>query len=52
MSDPVLIVPVVVAALLIVYGRVNRRRRWRNWMAVGGYALLAITGLVAFAVRG
>lgn len=52
MSSPVLILPVVVAAALIVYGRVNRRRRWGNWIAVAGYALLALTAVFALAVRG
>jgi hypothetical protein len=49
--DPILILPVVVAATLIVFGRVNRRRPWGNWVAVAGYSLLAVTALVAFALR-
>jgi hypothetical protein len=52
LSDPVLVVPVVAAAILIVYGRVNRRRRWGNWIAVAGYGVLAITAVFAFAMRG
>lgn len=51
MSDPIFILPVVVAASLIVYGRVNRRRRWGNWIAVAGYTLLAITAAVALMTR-
>jgi hypothetical protein len=50
LSSPILILPVVAAASLIVYGRVNHRRRWGNWIAVAGYALLAIT--IAFALVG
>jgi hypothetical protein len=49
--SPALILPVVVAAVLIVYGRVNRRRRWGNRIAVAGYALLAITAALALVVR-
>jgi hypothetical protein len=52
LSDPILVLPVVVAAILIVYGRVNRRRRWGNWIAVAGYAVLAVTAVVALVVRG
>ena len=52
MSNAVLILPVVVAASLIVYGRVNHRRRWGNWIAAAGYALLAVTAVFALAVRG
>ena len=52
MSNPVLILSVVVAAILIVYGRVNHRRRWGNWIAVAGYAVLAVTAVIALAPRG
>jgi hypothetical protein len=52
LSDPILIVPVAVAAILIVYGRVNRRRRWGNWIAIAGYAVLAITGIAVLITRG
>jgi ABC-2 type transport system ATP-binding protein len=52
LSDPVLILPVVVAAILIVYGRVNRRVRWGNRIAVAGYTVLAITAIVALVRRG
>ncbi len=44
------IVLLLVAVCLIVYGRVNHRRRWGDRIAIGGYAVLAvalITGLVA-----
>lgn len=52
MRDPALVLPVVVAAILIVVGRVNHRRRWGNWVAVAGYGLLAGTAALAFAIRG
>ena len=52
MSSPVLVLPVVVAAILIVYGRVNHRRRWGNWIAVAGYAVLAVTAVIALVTRG
>jgi hypothetical protein len=51
MRNPVLILPVAAAVVLIVFGRVNRRRRWGNWVAVAGYALLAITAVVALVAR-
>jgi hypothetical protein len=50
-SDPVLILPVVVAATLIVVGRVSHRRRWGNRVAVAGYATLAIMAVLALAAR-
>ncbi len=52
MRSPVLVLPVVVAVVLIVYGRVNRRRPGGNWVAVAGYAILAITAVVALAMKG
>ena len=38
MASPILILPLVVAVILIVYGRVNYRSRWANWIAVAGHA--------------
>jgi hypothetical protein len=52
MSNPVLILPVVAAAILIVYGRVNHRRRRGDWIAVAGYGVLAITIAFALVTRG
>ena len=52
MSSPVLILPIAVAVILIVYGRVNHRRRWGNWIAVAGYAVLAVTLAVGLVTRG
>jgi hypothetical protein len=52
MSRPILFLPVAVAAILIVYGRVDRRRRWGNSIALAGYALLAITAVIAVVARG
>ena len=46
MSQRVLIALVVVAAILIVFGRVNRRTRWGNWVAVAGFAVLALAALL------
>ncbi len=51
LRDPVLAPPLVVAIILIVYGRVNRRGRWGNLIAVAGYALLAITIVIALVIR-
>jgi hypothetical protein len=41
----------VVAAILIVYGRVHRRRRWGNAIALAGCSLLAITGFLVLGTR-
>jgi hypothetical protein len=46
MSQPILIALVVVAASLIVLGRLNHRARWGNWLAVAGFALLALAALL------
>ncbi len=52
MRDPILALPVIVAVILIVAGRVNRRRPWGNPVAVAGYAVLAVTALFALVLRG
>jgi hypothetical protein len=46
MPQPVLIALVAVAAILIVTGRLNRRTRWGNWVAVAGFAVLALAALL------
>jgi len=38
---------VIVSAILIVVGRVYRRRSWGNWVAVAGYAVLVLAAGVA-----
>jgi hypothetical protein len=45
-NHPALLV-VIVAALIIVFGRVTRR----NLIAIAGYLLLAIAAVVAIATR-
>ena len=52
MSRPIVILPVVIAAILIVYGRVNHRQRWGNAIAFAGYAVLAITAVITLVMRG
>jgi hypothetical protein len=42
----------IVSAILIVVGRVYRRRSWGNWVAAAGYAVLVLAGVVAFIGRG
>ncbi len=37
----------IVSAMLIVVGRVNRRRPWGNWVAIAGYGVLVLAGIVA-----
>jgi hypothetical protein len=37
----------IVSAILIVVGRVYRRRSWGNWVAAAGYAILALAAIVA-----
>jgi hypothetical protein len=46
MSQPLLIALVVVSGALIVFGRVNHRTRWGNWVAVAGFAVLALAALL------
>ena len=38
---------VVVSAILIVYGRVYHRSRWGDWIAVAGFAVLVLAGVLA-----
>jgi len=47
-SQPLLIALVVVSAILIVFGRINRRTRWGNWVAIAGFAALALAALLRF----
>ena len=42
----------LVAVVLIVYGRVNRRPRWGNLIAVAGYTVLGVAIVVGLAARG
>ncbi len=51
MTRSVLIAPLVAAVILIVYGRVNRRQRWGNWIAVAGYTVLAVAIVIGIAAR-
>ena len=46
MPQPILIALVAVSAILIVAGRLNRRARWGNWVAVAGFAVLALAALL------
>jgi hypothetical protein len=46
MPQPVLIALVVLSAILIVVGRLYRRRRWGSWVAVAGFAVLALAALL------
>jgi hypothetical protein len=46
MPQIVLIALVVVSAVLIVLGRVYRKTRWGNWVAVAGFAVLALAALL------
>lgn len=39
---------VVIAAILIIYGRMGRR----NWVAIAGYATLALAAVVYLLTRG
>ncbi|MGC8633229.1 MAG: hypothetical protein ACP5VP_00945 [Candidatus Limnocylindrales bacterium] len=51
-TSPILTLPLVIAVILIVYGRVNHRSRWGNWIALAGYATLAISIIAAILTRG
>ncbi len=52
MSSPILFLPLLVAIVLIVYGRVSHRRRWGDRIAIAGYAVLTVTIAVALVTRG
>ncbi len=45
-SNPIAALLAAISAILIVYGRVNRRSRWGNRIAVAGYALLVVAGIL------
>jgi|NGEPerStandDraft_6_1074524.scaffolds.fasta_scaffold180022_3 protein-S-isoprenylcysteine O-methyltransferase Ste14 len=47
MFRPIAIMLVVVSAILIVCGRVNHRSRWGDWIAVAGFAVLVLAGVLA-----
>ena len=51
MSRSPVILLVVVAAILIVVGRLNHRTRWGNRVAVAGYVVLVLAGAVTLATR-
>jgi ABC-type Fe3+ transport system permease subunit len=46
MSRPFATLLAIVSAILIVYGRVNHRSRWGNWIAVAGFAVLVLAGVL------
>jgi hypothetical protein len=46
MPQPALIALVVVSAVLIVFGRLNHRTRWGNWVFLAGIAVLALAALL------
>ena len=52
MRSQALIPLMAVAVVLIVFGRLNHRRRLGTWIALAGYAVLAITIVVGLVVRG
>jgi hypothetical protein len=52
LSDPILFAPLLVAVILIVVGRVKHRTGWGNWVAVAGYAVLAVTIVIGVVTRG
>ena len=51
MSDPILLLPLAVAIVLIVVGRFNHRRPWGNPVALVGYAVLAVTIVIGILAR-
>jgi hypothetical protein len=52
LRSPLLVLSLLVAVVLIVYGRVNRRPRWGNLIAVAGYTVLGVAIVVGLAARG
>ena len=51
MSDPILFAPLAVAVILIVVGRVKHRTGWGNWVAIAGYAVLAVAIVIGITTR-
>ncbi len=51
MPREALILLVVVAAVLIVFGRVNHRIWWGNRVAAAGFAVLALAAVAALLTR-
>ena len=51
MPRELLLALVVVAAVLIVVGRLNHRTGWGNWVALAGFAVLALDGVLALVTR-
>lgn len=49
MPQQVPIALAVVSAVLIVVGRLYRKRPWGNWVAVAGFAVLALAALLRLA---
>ncbi len=43
---PISIVLVVISAILIVAGRVNRESDWGNWVLLAGFAVLVVAGVL------
>ena len=52
MSRPVLIVLLTVAVILIVQGRRSHQQRYGNLVAVAGFALLVLTGVLRLLLGG
>ena len=51
MSRPLAIILVGIAAVLIVFGRVNHRHPWGNRVALVGYAVLALAAVLTVLTR-
>lgn len=50
-TNPILILPLIGAVVLIVYGRINHRSPRGNPIAIAGYATLAATFIIAILTR-
>ncbi len=52
MPSAIPIVLLLIAVCLIVYGRVNRHKRWGDRIAIAGYATLAVAIVAGLFARG
>jgi hypothetical protein len=48
---PVPIALAVVAAIVILIGRVNHQSSWGDWVVIAGFALLVIAAILNFVPR-
>ena len=48
---PIPVVLVIVSAILIVAGRVNRETEWGTWVLLAGFPVLVVAGVLTLRAR-